>query len=194
MTSAAGGRRGAGRPGCNRHVRARGGGGGSGMRGAELEARVGGPGRLRHGRYQVAVAGGGTSVIPACLELPRSCHSPGGRGAGGRAGEPSRTRLTARQPPGWPLAAEPTRGWPSATHGLAAEDAERQAADGPRVRARAGEEKTQAGQGLWRGGQRAPSCDCSCCHGNRETGCGGLRVRRAARVPPEARSPASASR
>lgn len=85
MTSAAGGRRGAGRPGCNRHVRARGGGGGPGMRGAELEARVGGPGRLRHGRYQVAVAGGGTSVIPACLELPRSCHSPGGRG-GGRGG------------------------------------------------------------------------------------------------------------
>lgn len=37
MTSAAGGRRGAGRPGCKRHVRVRG-GGGSGMRCAERRA------------------------------------------------------------------------------------------------------------------------------------------------------------
>ncbi|KAM7319319.1 hypothetical protein ACRRTK_022431 [Alexandromys fortis] len=88
-------------------------------RSGELEARVGGPGRLRHGRYQVAVAGGGTSVIPACLELPRSCHSPGG----GREGA-SRTRLSARQPPGWPLAAEPKRrGRAGCPEGLAARGA-----------------------------------------------------------------------
>lgn len=97
MTSAAGGRRGRGTAGTR-------------DRGSGVEARVGGPGRRRHGRYQLAAAGGGTPVFT-------SQRSPGGGGrrrglgapapeAGTRVGsrdcEPagSNTRLPASHGPG----------------------------------------------------------------------------------------------
>lgn len=59
----------------------------------EREARVGGPGLLRHGLYQVAVAGGGTRVIATrrSRELPLTWRGPG---------EGARTRPTARLPRG----------------------------------------------------------------------------------------------
>lgn len=57
---------------------------------------MGGPSRLRHGLYQVAVAGGETRVIAArsSRELPLTWRGPG---------EGARTRPTARQPgvAGW---------------------------------------------------------------------------------------------
>lgn len=71
-----------------------------GARCGELEARVGGPGRLRHRRYQVAAAGGGTCVTAArrSRELPLTWRGPG---------VGARTRPTAPQP-GWGMA--PGRG------------------------------------------------------------------------------------
>lgn len=52
---------------------------------------MGGPRRLRHGRYQVAVAGGGTRVTAArrSRELPLTWRGPG---------DGARTRPTARPP------------------------------------------------------------------------------------------------
>lgn len=108
MTSAAGGRRGAGRPGCQRHVRA-GGCSGSGMRGAERRAggARGRPGPTPSRALPSGSRGRGDEYHPrppgAPPELPLTW-----RGAGGREGA-SRTRLTDGQPPGWPLAAEPKR-------------------------------------------------------------------------------------
>lgn len=185
MTSGAG-RRGAGRPGCRRHVRAR----GPGTRGAawrgERQASVGGPGRLRHGRYQVAVAGGGTGVITArsSRELPLTWRGAGEgastpRCAAGTAGDgPSRAAGAVR-----PRGPPPVPGRGSCTRGGCC-----RAAGSQPTRASAGEQETPAGQGLLESGQRAaPSCDCGRCHGNWGTGCGDLRVRRGARWPPEDR-------
>lgn len=87
MTSAAGGRRGAGRPGCNRHVRARG-GGGSGMRGAERQAggARGRPGPSPSRALPSGSRGRGDECHPrlpgAPPELPLTWRTGGGREGG----------------------------------------------------------------------------------------------------------------
>lgn len=162
MTSAAGGRRGAGRPGCKRHVRARGGGGGSGMRGAERRAggARGRPGpspsralpsgsrrrgdeshpRLPRAPPELPLtwrgAGGGepdTPLGPAATGMGPSCRA--------EATRPRRLPRGARRPRRTDSRRRMPRGWRPTGHAC--------------ERGRAGEEETQAGQGLWRGGQES---------------------------------------
>lgn len=114
-----------------------------------------------------------TRTRPAARELPGTALGMGTEAA-------ALVALAAPRPPGPPACgARPRRG--GAGGGREA------GSPAPRASGRAG--NASGARTLGEEVKRASSCGCGRCHGDRKTGCGDLRLRRAPRAPREAPGP-----